>query len=609
MKKKILAIILASAMIISAFSAVASAVGEVSYRDMDYTQTITPGTPATGTLTWLNPTLISYSSTGVAKGFNVTLEQNKQYVFSFKATASSNVPHVINIMVLKNVMSGGFASDILSLPVIVSDMGKTAACSVRFTAPSNGQFRVLITEGSLVVDDYKLINVNYTVSVDELVWSNQSISSATELTALRDLINSYSIITANLDVKLTADIDMANANWTGFKCFAGKFDGDNHTIFNFGMGTSSIDNVGLLGKVMGKAEVSNVKITGVNSVGAVSVGALAGTVQDSTVENCSAAGRVAGVTNAGGLIGSVISSSVSGSTSSCTVEGATGIGGFVGVSDGKSFFKACSSTGTVKSSIACAGGFIGLINQTTINECYSTGAVNATTGVGGFVGTINSQNKITNSYSYGNVTVLGTLIPRLSVGGFAGSVTLGVNTIANCCTISVINAFAERVGGFLGSCDVAGEIEFINCYTASVVTITRDSDSFGSFLGELDGQAVASTSYSSIAPITVNSLAIANAPTGLAQGVTAIDFSNDDAVSQMTQKLNELSASNDSCDSWAGANAANGPELVFKSDAPQPGESIEETIEWVRNQSVVLQIPLFIFYVPIMYIISLFRGL
>lgn len=612
MKRRIIAIILTAALLISAFSAAACAADATHYREIDYSTAITPGTPVTGVMTLATPALIAFTSTGVAKGFTVTLEEGKEYVFSFKAVAddallctANKVVHAINIMVLNNVMQGVLARDILSLPVILTQVGKTAATSVRFKAPSSGQFRVLITEGSLVVDDYKLNNINYTVSVDELVWNEKAISSAAEFNALRDEINSFNITTANLDVELTADIDMGNANWAGFKCFAGKLDGNGYTISNFGLGTTSLDNNGVLGKVMGGAEVEDVKIAGINSTGAACVGALAGTVENSSVENCSSAGAVSGLATVGGLIGTAVSSEISDCTSSCAVTGGAATGGLVGAAV-TSKFSDCSATGTVKGG-AGSGGFSGTFSGTAADECFSTGAVSAAAGSGGFVGTMTGVNTITNCYSKSNIVP--ALIPSAGVGGFAGAVTIGNSRIINCYSIGTINAFAETIGGFLASCDETSAVTISNCYTASKIATTNGSaNKYGTFIANASGNVTITGCFASNAPVTVKNLSINALPGAL--GVTAVDFADSKAVSDMTAQLNKLPANDDNYDVWTGTNAANGPDLSFEDiDVPVPGDSIEDTLEWVKSQNIILQIPLYIFYVPIMYIISLFKGL
>lgn len=631
MKRRISTILMASIMLVTMLSVTVCAGDVVTYRNVNYSTAVTVGTPVTGTFTFLTPEVVCYGSTGAALGFTVELEQGETYVLNLTArTESVAVPHVINILVLNNVMSGVFASDILSKPVVLHEMGKVAATSVRFTAPSNGSFRVLAFEGSVVADDYTLIPVTATVSVDKLVWNKQNIADAAALNALRDSVNSFSIPTANLDVKIGADIDLGNANWQGFKCFAGKIDGGNYSISNFGLGTKSIAYSSFLGKVMGGAQVSNINLKPTYVYGAAYTGALAGMVENSTVDNCTSSGRVDGAIPTGALIGEANDGAViTNSSSSCSVNGlgvtggfigdaygdvdirncsasgavtAGGIGGgFIGLAAGDCDIEYCSASGAV-SGILGSGGFAGSVSGTEIDECCSTGNVEGAASVGGFAGTIVTDNEISNSYSTGAVTIAKVLIPKLSAGGFAGSVTGGDNVIENCYCIGAIDVYANYVGGFTGHhSPCIGITEYKNCYTASAVTISyKDADDFGTFIGECDTDAKympkADNCYSSAATVKVGTLEIANAApcadiaASESFAVKSVDFTSNDAVAQLEKSLNDYAAQEDDYDSWSGRNAANGPELGFKGVDGNGGENdnffirlIKRIVEFFRN--------------------------
>lgn len=98
-------------------------------------------------------------------------------------------------------------------------------------------------------------------------------------------------------VKLTADIDLQNRDWTPIgndaaqKMFYGTFDGQNHVISNLKVtdtrvanDTKITDGVGLFGWLNG--DVKNLKIHGATVTGYHNVGVIAGYLQIGTIENC-----------------------------------------------------------------------------------------------------------------------------------------------------------------------------------------------------------------------------------------------------------------------------------------------------------------------------------
>lgn len=678
MKRKALSILLATALVLSLFSISAFAGQEVSYREINYSTTLEIGTPATGSLTFLSPVAITGSSTGAAAGFTVRLEKDKEYLLSFRATTEYTVLHNINIMVLNNIMQGVFSQDILSTPVVLPERGTIAATAVRFTAPSTGSFRLLITEGSLLVDDYALTSVNYTVAVEELEWEKIKIGTMDELNALRDRINSFSLLTARAAVELTADIDLENANWTGFKVFGGKFDGKGYTIKNFGLGTNNITYSGVLGLVTANAEVKNVKIDNVQSSGGMYVGSLAGKAEYSKIENCSSTGRVDGASTAGGLIGTVVNSEIADCSSSCTVSGALALaGGFIGNASA-SIIKHCKASGNV-SCLVAAGGFAGstgadveaydcsasgtvsggvnvggfygfagtatnttkssatgdVVGKTNVggfigeaslnaigNECFATGKVKGSACVGGFAGCFDGSNNWHNCYCTGNIESANSLFPNTTnyyFGGFVGKY-LNINDIFNCYSIGNINVYGDKVGGFAGGCldSIGALINFKNCYTTAKITITKAAaEKYGSFIGSWSNNGSyipkAENCFASAQSLTVGGIEITNDSRYIGHSsetfsVKAVDFTDNSAVSELEKSLNEY-ADTMQFDRWSGRNAANGPMLVFSVDDDSAKGEFNKVIDWVKSQSIILQIPLWIFYVPVMYIVSLFKSI
>ena len=282
---------------------------------------------------------------------------------------------------------------------------------------------------------------------------------------------------------LTADIDLANHNWTpignsfadalfggtDYSLFAGNLDGKGHTIFNISIGTENAplesDVFGLFGATGGK--ISNLNLDGVTIYG--------------TAKNVS--GYVIGL--AGALAGSA-----SGPIENCHVTNLSmamnipdayrrvyWIGGLVGALDGSQHIKECSASGTIKelSGKGSIGGLIGELGKAAkityshadvaldVKSDYRGGA-----DVGGLIGKGNgdtdSETVISNCYATGNVT------GGAFSGGFAGSL-YGLN-IKNCYATGDVTGAAASMATFAGT-DASNEDAYgsvTNCYTTGTLS-------------------------------------------------------------------------------------------------------------------------------------------
>ena len=285
---------------------------------------------------------------------------------------------------------------------------------------------------------------------------------------------------------LTADIDLANHDWTpignsfadvlfdgpDYRLFAGNLDGKGHTISNISIGTESTplesDVFGLFGATGGK--LSNLNLDGATICGTAKnvsgyviglAGALAGSASG-PIENCH-------VTN----LSMTMNTPDSGWTA------AYWIGGLVGALDGSQYIEECSASGkiTEKSGKGSIGGLIGELGRAAtityshadvaldVESVYSGGA-----NVGGLIGKGNGykdpETVISNCFATGNVK------GGAYSGGFAGSL-YGLN-IKNCyATGDVTDAFvsmATFAGTDSSSSDAYGSVT--NCYTTGTVNGT-----------------------------------------------------------------------------------------------------------------------------------------
>ena len=287
---------------------------------------------------------------------------------------------------------------------------------------------------------------------------------------------------------LTADIDLANHDWTpignsfsdvlfggtDYHLFAGNLDGKGHTIFNISIGTEIIplesDVFGLFGATGGK--ISNLNLDSVAICGIAEnvsgyviglAGALAGSASG-PIENCH-------VTN----LSMTMNTPDSGSTA------AYWIGGLVGALDSQ-YIDECSVSGkiTEKSGKGSIGGLIGELGRAAkityshadvaldVKPDYRGGA-----DVGGLIGKGNGKNDpetvISNCYATGNVT------GGAYSGGFAGSL-YGLN-IKNCYATGEVTGAAASMATFAGT-DAPAAYAYgsvTNCYTTGKIVGTASS--------------------------------------------------------------------------------------------------------------------------------------
>ena len=288
---------------------------------------------------------------------------------------------------------------------------------------------------------------------------------------------------------LTADIDLANHDWTpignsfsdalfggtDYSLFAGNLDGKGHTIFNISIGTENAplesDVFGLFGATGGK--ISNLNLDGIT---------IYGTAKNVSGYIIGLAGALAG--SAGGPIENchVANLSMTMNTPNSGMTAAYWIGGLVGALDGSQHIEECSASGTIKelSGKGSIGGLIGELGRAAkityshadvaldVKPDYRGGA-----DVGGLIGKGNGKNDpetvISNCYATGNVT------GGAYSGGFAGSL-YGLN-IKNCYATGEVTGAAASMATFAGT-DAPAAYAYgsvTNCYTTGKIVGTASS--------------------------------------------------------------------------------------------------------------------------------------
>ena len=194
----------------------------------------------------------------------------------------------------------------------------------------------------------------------------------------------------------------------------------------------------------GSFDGNGYKITGLridrSSMGDVG---LFGVTRGATIKNLgveTAPVGVRGNENASGLIGLMINSSVT----NCYVTGA--VSGF-----------------------SYVGGLVGniLLNDSSVTKCYANVNVSGNRFIGGLVGAVSGSNAITNSYATGNVTATGDNINL--VGGIVGFLVGG--SITNSYATGNVSASGGESAGVGGLVGALGGI-MTNCYATGNVNGT-----------------------------------------------------------------------------------------------------------------------------------------
>lgn len=216
-------------------------------------------------------------------------------------------------------------------------------------------------------------------------------------------------------IVLTADIDLANKEWTPIgnhsNPFKGNFNGDNHTVTGMQI-SGELDRVGLFGECTKHNVNSAIKnITVKDSVicGINFVGAIVGYAEEINIENCRSIGNtINGKTDVGGICGKIGGYSV-GKVSQCynssKVTGRGRVGGIAGMGG---IAENCLNTGEImiinKAYQSACGGIFGIFDDTTtsatITACVNLGKVSGEESFGGIVGSTDSESTghISNCY-------------------------------------------------------------------------------------------------------------------------------------------------------------------------------------------------------------------
>ena len=276
-------------------------------------------------------------------------------------------------------------------------------------------------------------------------------------------------------IVLTADIDLANKEWTPIgnhsNPFKGNFNGDNHTVTGMQI-SGELDRVGLFGECTRYNVYSAIKnITVKDSVinGKSGVGAIVGSAVEINIENCrSIANKIKGERRVGGICGYFCGYSHGGKVSQCynssKVTGRKSAGGIAGMGD-RCSAENCLNTGeitvTTTGTQSACGGIFGTFNDTnttlpaTITACVNLGKVSGGKFFGGIVGSTDSGSTGHVSNCYYNMDAItggfdaGT---ALTAGQLCGALPEGLDsTIWKEGSVNISTAKATDTGSRFGT--------------------------------------------------------------------------------------------------------------------------------------------------------------
>ncbi|WP_276742554.1 beta strand repeat-containing protein [Victivallis vadensis] len=272
---------------------------------------------------------------------------------------------------------------------------------------------------------------SYTDGVTTLELKNGAyeIGTVEQLKLFRDAVNEGNSF-AKATVKLTADIDLENEEWTPIgtqaNAFAGIFDGGGHTVSNLYINQPSRSDVGFFGYTR-DGEIRNLTIENADVTGYLDVGAVAGTPYTSKYTNITLAGtvKVEGYSYVGGMLGKNAYADLTG----LTVDAAAG-----------SYVKAESEN--YRSYVGGVVGFMGEGNITVKDVASNINVSGSTCDVGGIAGIAHYGNTFINVTCTAQEVVLVNAQDEgdhLEVGGIAG---VWHNQAGN--TVQMINCKVEN---------------------------------------------------------------------------------------------------------------------------------------------------------------------
>lgn len=261
--------------------------------------------------------------------------------------------------------------------------------------------------------------------------------------------------------------------------YTGSFDGNNKAISGLNVSRAGLQNSGLFSSV-GGATIKDFTLTGAAVSGSSYVGAIAGSVIDSLVQNIKVVmtGNIQGGQNTGGLIGYVLNSSITDLTYRSRggqVTGSDYSGGGIGTVEASTLSNVAVESDVSMTGIS--GGVVGQVipsSSTTINGIMYSGSFTGDQYVGGLIGYLwkaggSVTTTITNSAVIGRVaTASSSYHPKTFVGQIGSGIT-DVVANKNYSTASYFYGSTEETGSVLPGATVLQSANYYESWNGSGV--------------------------------------------------------------------------------------------------------------------------------------------
>lgn len=296
----------------------------------------------------------------------------------------------------------------------------------------------------------------------------------------------YFRLEKNVDLSAHRWIPIGDFGGSSYKSFEGFLDGNCKTISGMVVDQSKDkQSAGLFGYISNATNGNEVGVKDLTIANAALY------VDESMLADprgfVSAGILVAGVMVNDGYKGTGVfeNISVSGTITVKATNGSNKIGGLIG-DDNRCIVRNCATDVTITGA-SNTGGMTGTSCTTTFENCTAKGRISGLWGLGGFVGyatTSNGNDKTTESTFTNCIADVAVKASDWNVGGFVGLAEFGTfkNSASFGTVTSTVTGWEPRAGGFVGC---AGNVTFVNCHSASLVTCDR-KDTCGGFAGKFE---------------------------------------------------------------------------------------------------------------------------
>ncbi len=594
MKGKLLACFAAATLLAAGVPAMVSA-EDPTYMDIDYTQKVTLGEPASYTHDGDDPYIYLERPGwyGYAKGYTVTLEADKLYFITAAVTEpeADYTDRCVSILT-GGELTGSEEDDLIMYKTGYAD-GPSCTTTLLFRPEAAGDVRILAH--GYATTDLGQVGGTCVLTVSELdATEGVSISTKQELLDFAAEINENGQPDDANIIRIKDDIDMTGEDWDSIGRLEGIYIlGGGHTIT--GLGAPLIQKAEAM--VIDDLHLRNILFEMEDESGELdSIGGFVGEGNGVTLRGCSVTGCIRvtaeNIYGVGGLAGYLDESTITNCSADVEIvlkatEGIEYAGGLVGYTEYDSAFTGCAAVGSIQVTapdMYALGGLVGYFEDyNTVRNSHAGVTISAASpeggsayayDLGGLLGSIDEENRFVNSYASGGITV-GDEVYGNNIGGFVGdSSCCGGNRILNCYALGDVEG-KKDVGGFFGE---AYEYDFfINCYSAGSVAYKEPGVGPGDTPVLYIGAFIGYTDYPDMLSF-MNAFAAENGGLplfwsdndgiGLAHediiGLDTLDFDDASEVEEMTDALNEIVGPygeefREELFRWTGTNEKNGP--------------------------------------------------